>query len=122
MVPLKMILIATHADQANYPRNNRGEFVCREAQIILTKAQALFGNDMEIVDRIFVVDTQVAGSSDMKALKKQIADMKASIVKVNISYKVTIFAFSFVSNDFFLDINFCSSKKRKSFVLSFKRN
>lgn len=81
VVPLKMILIATHADQANYPRNNRGEFVCREAQVILTKAQALFGNDMEIVDRIFVVDTQVAGSSDMKALKKQIADMKASIVK-----------------------------------------
>ena len=86
MVPIKVILIATHADQANYPRNNRGEFVCREAQIILAKAQAQFGNDMEIVDRLFVVDTQVAGSSDMKALKKQIADIKVSIVKVNESF------------------------------------
>eukprot|EP00106_Octopus_bimaculoides_P009239 XP_014776681.1 PREDICTED: death-associated protein kinase 1-like isoform X1 [Octopus bimaculoides] len=80
--PLGVILVATHADQAtNCNRNNRGEYVCKETQMILTKAQKEFGNDMEIVDRVFVIDTQVAGSSDMKALKRQIAEMKAQIVK-----------------------------------------
>ncbi|XP_029643431.1 death-associated protein kinase 1 [Octopus sinensis] len=79
---LGVILVATHADQAtSCSRNNRGEYVCKETQMILTKAQKEFGNDMEIVDRVFVIDTQVAGSSDMKALKRQIAEMKGQIVK-----------------------------------------
>ena len=77
-----MILVGTHADKANCPKNARGEYVSPVASSIFAKVQQKFQYDFDIVERVFVMDAQVAMSTDIKALKHQMYNMRGNILKV----------------------------------------
>ncbi|CAH1798047.1 unnamed protein product [Owenia fusiformis] len=76
-----VILVATHADKVGCSRNIRGEFVSNDASLIHSEAVQQFGADFEICDQVFVVDSNVATSAEMKALKNKLAVIKTQIVK-----------------------------------------
>lgn len=78
-----MILIATHADKAGCPKNARGEYTSPVASSLLAKAQQKFRYDLDIVERIFVMDTQVAMTPDIKAFKQQLYQQRAHILRVS---------------------------------------
>lgn len=77
-----MILIATHADKVGCPKNARGEYASPVASSILAKVQQKFRSDLDIVERVFVMDTQVAMTADVKALKQQIYHLRSNILRV----------------------------------------
>ncbi|XP_033750474.1 death-associated protein kinase 1-like isoform X3 [Pecten maximus] len=76
----KVILVATHADKVGCHKNARGEYVCPTASRVLAKAQLKFASDINFVERVFVMDANVAMSNDVKALKQQIGDMRTQII------------------------------------------
>lgn len=78
------MLIASHADKAGCPKNARGEYVSPVASSILAKIQQKFRNDLDIVERVFVLDTPVAMTPDIKALKHQLYQLRANILRVSI--------------------------------------
>ena len=78
----KVILVGTHADKANCPKNARGEYVSPVASSIFAKVQQKFQHDLDIVERVFVMDAQVAMSTDIKALKHQLYNMRANLLRV----------------------------------------
>ncbi|XP_052278022.1 death-associated protein kinase 1-like isoform X2 [Dreissena polymorpha] len=77
-----VVLIATHADKVGCHKNARGEYVSPVASSILAKVQQRFHCDLDIVERVFVMDTQVAMSYDVKALKQQLYHQRSAILKV----------------------------------------
>lgn len=79
-----IVLIASHADKAGCPKNARGEYVSPVASSILAKIQQKFRNDLDIVERVFVLDTPVAMTPDIKALKHQLYQLRANILRVSI--------------------------------------
>ncbi|XP_053405460.1 death-associated protein kinase 1-like isoform X2 [Mercenaria mercenaria] len=76
-----IILIASHADKAGCLKNARGEYVSHVASSILSKIQQKFRSDLDIVERVFVMDTQVAMTPDVKALKHQLYQHRANILR-----------------------------------------
>ncbi|XP_076465114.1 death-associated protein kinase 1-like [Babylonia areolata] len=77
----RVLLVATHADKAGCSRNSRGEYVSGEASGVHQKAQQLFRHDVRLADRLFVVDSQLAASPDLKALKAALGLEKQDIVQ-----------------------------------------
>lgn len=79
----KVVLIATHADKVKCPKNSRGEHVATDnIYTVYNRAREMFGSDIELVDRIFIIDAHVASSHDMKAVKHQLYEIKSHISKV----------------------------------------
>ena len=78
-----MILIASHADKAGCPKNARGEYASPVASSILAKVQQKFRCDLDIVERVFVMDTQVAMTTDIKAVKQQLYQHRSNILRVS---------------------------------------
>ncbi|KAL3866656.1 hypothetical protein ACJMK2_043939 [Sinanodonta woodiana] len=75
----RVVLIATHADKTACKKNTRGEYVSPSASRVLARVQQIFQYDVDIVDHVFVLDTQVALSPDIKALKHQLYLMNSQI-------------------------------------------
>ena len=80
-----MILVGSHADKANCPKNARGEYVSPVASSIFAKVQQRFQYDLDLVERVFVMDAQVAMSSDIKALKHQLYNLRSNLLRVRSS-------------------------------------
>lgn len=77
----KVVLIATHADQAGCHKNSRGEHVSPQGSALLYEMRQKFQADLDITECLFVVDAHTAMSSDMRALRHHLANLKADIVK-----------------------------------------
>ena len=78
----QVILVATHADKAGCLKNAKGEYISPLANRLLSQVQRKFSADLDIVNRVFVMDAQVAMTADIKALKQQLIEMKTEISKV----------------------------------------
>lgn len=78
----KILLIATHADKERCPKNSRGEHTATDnIRTVYNRAQEMFGSDIELVERIFIMDAHAALSHDMKAIKHQLCLVKGQISK-----------------------------------------
>ena len=79
----RVLLVATHADKVGCSRNSRGEYVSMEATSLHLKMQQMFRHDINLSDRIYILDAQMAASADMKALKHALGAEKRDIVSVS---------------------------------------
>ena len=65
------------------PKNSKGEHIATDnIMTVHQRVQEMFGADIDLVDRIFIMDAHVASSHDMKSLKHQLCEMKVEISKV----------------------------------------
>uniref|UniRef100_UPI00358FCEC6 death-associated protein kinase 1-like n=1 Tax=Myxine glutinosa TaxID=7769 RepID=UPI00358FCEC6 len=78
--PLRVVLVATHADIVNCPRGHSGEFVYRAGAQLLRKVKHRFGTDLDISDRIFVLDATAAQSKDVKLLRSHLLEVRTKII------------------------------------------
>ncbi|XP_041042130.1 death-associated protein kinase 1 isoform X3 [Carcharodon carcharias] len=78
--PLQVILVATHADIVNCPRSFGGEFDYDKDPSLLKEIKSRFGNDMQISDRLFVLDAGASGSKDMKLLRNHLLELRNCIL------------------------------------------
>uniref|UniRef100_UPI00398EF6DA death-associated protein kinase 1 isoform X4 n=1 Tax=Pristiophorus japonicus TaxID=55135 RepID=UPI00398EF6DA len=74
--PLQVVLVATHADIVNCPRSFGGEFGYDKDLSLLKEIKSRFGNDMQISDRLFVLDAGASGSKDMKLLRNHLLELR----------------------------------------------
>lgn len=77
---LEIVLVATHADIVNCPRSFGGEFVYDKGLSLLKELKSRFGNDMQISDRLFVLDAGASGSKDMKMLRNHLLELRTRII------------------------------------------
>ncbi|KFM70353.1 Death-associated protein kinase 1, partial [Stegodyphus mimosarum] len=78
----KVVLVATHADQANCQRSNvTSEYVSTEADAILEAACLRFKHIFDIHDVVYVMDAHVVGSQAMKSLKQYISNCRNAITQ-----------------------------------------
>ncbi|XP_071115765.1 death-associated protein kinase 1-like [Haliotis cracherodii] len=75
----KVVLVATHADKAGCVKNSKGEYISKEGSSLLSKVAQMFQFDVDIVDKLFVLDATVAATTEVKVLKQQLSDMKSEI-------------------------------------------
>uniref|UniRef100_S4RG64 Death-associated protein kinase 1 n=1 Tax=Petromyzon marinus TaxID=7757 RepID=S4RG64_PETMA len=80
--PLKVVLVGTHADLVNCPRGNTGEFAYGSGVHLIKEVRNRFGYDLDISDRLFVLDATAAQSKDMKLLRNHLLDLKNQITAV----------------------------------------
>uniref|UniRef100_A0A669C037 non-specific serine/threonine protein kinase n=1 Tax=Oreochromis niloticus TaxID=8128 RepID=A0A669C037_ORENI len=78
--PLAVVLVATHADLADVPRAFSGEFSYNKERALLKEVRNRFGNDLQISDKLFVMDAGASNSKDMKLLRSHLQELRASIV------------------------------------------
>ncbi|XP_008417616.1 death-associated protein kinase 1 isoform X1 [Poecilia reticulata] len=78
--PLTVVLVATHADLADITRAFSGEFSYDKERALLKEVRNRFGNDLQISDKLFVMDTGASNSKDLKLLRSHLQDLRASIV------------------------------------------
>uniref|UniRef100_A0A669C7P4 non-specific serine/threonine protein kinase n=1 Tax=Oreochromis niloticus TaxID=8128 RepID=A0A669C7P4_ORENI len=81
--PLAVVLVATHADLADVPRAFSGEFSYNKERALLKEVRNRFGNDLQISDKLFVMDAGASNSKDMKLLRSHLQELRASIVSVS---------------------------------------
>jgi len=79
---LPVMLIATHADAINCPRDSRGEYVCAEASALLTAMRQRYKFDFDFCDRLFVLNVAVASTPELKSLKNYLRDLKNMMAEV----------------------------------------
>ncbi|XP_063769832.1 death-associated protein kinase 1 [Pseudophryne corroboree] len=77
---LRVVLVATHADIVNLPRPAGGEFGYDKAGSLLKEIRNRFGNDLQISDRLSVLDAGASGSKDMKLLRNHLQDLRSQLV------------------------------------------
>lgn len=77
------MLVATHADKVDCPKNNKGEYASSDAELILANAMQKFCMDFDIYSQVFVVDSHLAMSNELKAMKNYMAETKERIVLVS---------------------------------------
>uniref|UniRef100_A0A8C3KB06 Death associated protein kinase 1 n=1 Tax=Calidris pygmaea TaxID=425635 RepID=A0A8C3KB06_9CHAR len=82
--PLRVVLVATHADIVNLPRPVAGEFWYDKDMSLLKEIRNRFGNDLQISDKLFVLDAGASGSKDMKLLRNHLQEIRSQIVSVSI--------------------------------------
>ena len=82
-LPAKVLIVATHADVVGCSKNNKGEYSSKQADVILARAQQLFKPDFDIHRRVFVLDAHLAMSSEFKALRSHLSDVKEHITRVS---------------------------------------
>uniref|UniRef100_A0A1A8HZX3 non-specific serine/threonine protein kinase n=3 Tax=Nothobranchius TaxID=28779 RepID=A0A1A8HZX3_NOTKU len=78
--PLPVVLVATHADLANIPRTFSGEFSYDKERSLLKEVRTRFGNDLQVSDKLFVMDTGASSSRDVKLLRSHLQELRSSII------------------------------------------
>ncbi|XP_054254183.1 death-associated protein kinase 1 isoform X1 [Indicator indicator] len=78
--PLRVVLVATHADIVNLPRPVGGEFWYDKDMSLLKEIRNRFGNDLHISDKLFVLDAGASGSKDMKLLRNHLQEIRSQII------------------------------------------
>uniref|UniRef100_A0A8D0L365 Death associated protein kinase 1 n=1 Tax=Sphenodon punctatus TaxID=8508 RepID=A0A8D0L365_SPHPU len=81
--PLHVVLVATHADIVNLPRPVGGEFGYDKDMSLVKEIRNRFGNDLHILDKLFVLDSGASGSKDMKILRNHLQELRSQIVSVS---------------------------------------
>ncbi|XP_041373234.1 death-associated protein kinase 1-like isoform X2 [Gigantopelta aegis] len=76
----KVLLVATHADKAGCHRNKESIYFSPEGNTILAKVKQMFQYDLDIEDKLFVLDATVAATTEIKVLKLHLAEVKKKIV------------------------------------------
>ncbi|MCJ8746934.1 hypothetical protein PDJAM_G00147570 [Pangasius djambal] len=78
--PLHVVLVATHADIANLPRSFGGEFSYDKERSLLKEVRNRFGNDLQIAEKLFIMDAGASNSKDMKLLRNLLLELRNSII------------------------------------------
>uniref|UniRef100_A0A3P9IY68 Death-associated protein kinase 1 n=1 Tax=Oryzias latipes TaxID=8090 RepID=A0A3P9IY68_ORYLA len=78
--PLAAVLVATHADLAGVPRAFSGEFSYDKERALLKEVRNRFGNDLQITDRLFVMDAGASNSRDVKLLRSHLQELRAAVI------------------------------------------
>ncbi|XP_028269362.1 death-associated protein kinase 1 [Parambassis ranga] len=78
--PLAVVLVATHADLADVPRAFSGEFTYDKERVLLKEVRNRFGNDLQISDKVFVMDAGASNSKDMKLLRSHLQELRTNII------------------------------------------
>ncbi|XP_030215323.1 death-associated protein kinase 1 [Gadus morhua] len=78
--PLAVSLVGTHADLANVPRAFSGEFLYDKERVLLKEVKNRFGTDLQISDKLFVMDVGASNSKDMKTLRSHLQELRTSII------------------------------------------
>uniref|UniRef100_A0A8C9MMC8 Death associated protein kinase 1 n=1 Tax=Serinus canaria TaxID=9135 RepID=A0A8C9MMC8_SERCA len=78
--PLRVVLVATHADIVNLPRPVGGEFWYDKDISLLKEIRNRFGNDLQISEKLFVLDAGASGSKDMKLLRNHLQEIRSQII------------------------------------------
>uniref|UniRef100_A0A8C9W4Z4 non-specific serine/threonine protein kinase n=1 Tax=Scleropages formosus TaxID=113540 RepID=A0A8C9W4Z4_SCLFO len=78
--PLHVVLVATHADVVNLPHHGGGEFVYDKEKTLLKEVRSRFANDLQISEKLFVMDAGASSSKDMKLLRHHLQEMRNSII------------------------------------------
>ncbi|XP_073716799.1 death-associated protein kinase 1 [Misgurnus anguillicaudatus] len=78
--PLRVVLVATHADIVNIPRSFGGEFSYDKERSLLREVKNRFGNDLLIAEKLFVMDAGASNSKDMKLLRNHLLELRNSII------------------------------------------
>ncbi|KAM3843915.1 death-associated protein kinase 1 isoform 1-T2 [Vipera latastei] len=78
--PPHVALVATHADIVNLPRSAGGEFQYEKDTSLLKEIRNRFGNDLHILDRLFILDAGASGSKDMKILRNHLQELRSQII------------------------------------------
>ncbi|KAK3539034.1 hypothetical protein QTP86_023626 [Hemibagrus guttatus] len=78
--PLHVVLVATHADIANLPRSFGGEFSYDKERSLLREVRNRFGNDLQIAEKLFIMDAGASNSKDMKLLRNLLLELRNSII------------------------------------------
>ncbi|XP_018614684.1 death-associated protein kinase 1 [Scleropages formosus] len=78
--PLRVVLVATHADIVNLPRSYGGEFSYDKERSLLKEVRNRFGNDLQISEKLYVVDAGASNSKDMKLLRNHLQELRNSII------------------------------------------
>uniref|UniRef100_A0A8C5U563 Death associated protein kinase 1 n=1 Tax=Malurus cyaneus samueli TaxID=2593467 RepID=A0A8C5U563_9PASS len=81
--PLRVVLVATHADIVNLPRPVGGEFWYDKDVSLLKEIRNRFGNDLQISEKLFVLDAGASGSKDMKLLRNHLQEIRSQIISVS---------------------------------------
>ncbi|NWT21501.1 DAPK1 kinase, partial [Vireo altiloquus] len=81
--PLCVVLVATHADIVNLPRPVGGEFWYDKDISLLKEIRNRFGNDLQISEKLFVLDAGASGSKDMKLLRNHLQEIRSQIISVS---------------------------------------
>lgn len=87
--PAKVILVATHADKVECPKNNKGEYASTDADLILANAMQKFCMDFDIYQQVFVIDAHLAMANELKNIRNYMADVKSRIVQVCLYIVIT---------------------------------
>ncbi|NP_001084771.1 death associated protein kinase 1 S homeolog [Xenopus laevis] len=77
---LHVVLVATHADIVNLPRPAGGEFGYDKSLALLKEVRNRFGNDLQILDKLFVLDAGASGSKEMKHLRNHLQELKSQLI------------------------------------------
>uniref|UniRef100_A0A7M4ES03 Death-associated protein kinase 1 n=1 Tax=Crocodylus porosus TaxID=8502 RepID=A0A7M4ES03_CROPO len=80
--PLRVVLVATHADIVNLPRPVGGEFGYDKDMSLLKEIRNRFGNDLQISDKLFVLDAGASGSKDMKLLRNHLQELRSQVISM----------------------------------------
>ncbi|XP_036454240.1 death-associated protein kinase 1 [Colossoma macropomum] len=78
--PLHVVLVATHADIANLHRSFGGEFSYDKERCLLKEVRNRFGNDLQIAEKLFIMDAGASNSKDMKLLRNLLLELRNSII------------------------------------------
>lgn len=78
--PLRVALVATHADIVNLPRSFGGEFSYDKERSLLREVRNRFGNDLLIAEKLFIMDAGASNSKDMKLLRNLLLELRNSII------------------------------------------
>ncbi|XP_066273711.1 death-associated protein kinase 1-like isoform X3 [Branchiostoma lanceolatum] len=71
-----VLLVATHADIVNSPRAFSGEYVSGVGSVVFHEMKNKFGHLFDMVERLFVLDTNASQSRDMKLLRTTLAELR----------------------------------------------
>nr|XP_061811567.1 death-associated protein kinase 1-like isoform X1 [Nerophis lumbriciformis] len=78
--PLAVVLVGTHADLADVPRSFSGEFSYNKERALLKEVRSRFGNDLQISDKLFVMDAGAPNSKDIKLLRNHLQELRSQII------------------------------------------
>uniref|UniRef100_A0A8C4NVR3 non-specific serine/threonine protein kinase n=1 Tax=Dicentrarchus labrax TaxID=13489 RepID=A0A8C4NVR3_DICLA len=78
--PLMVVLVATHADLAAVPRAFSGEFTYDKEKVLLKEVRNRFGVDLQISDKLFLMDAGASNSRDLKLLRSHLQELRANII------------------------------------------
>jgi len=84
LVASRVLMVATHADVVQSPRNTRGQFTMQGKAKIVNDLLVQFGADLFIIPHFFVLDATQASSPEIKELRNEISATKINIIQVNL--------------------------------------